>query len=161
MVAKKKDIQQPKKSENKTAHPGGRPTTYSEEMCNLICERVASHTYGLQKLCKTYDDLPDQSTVNLWRYKYPEFSDRYIQAKIKQADLLAEECLEIADREEGDSRLDEFGNEVFNAEYVARARLKVDTRKWLASKLIPKLYGVKQDSVTVIVKHEDLIKDLE
>jgi hypothetical protein len=122
--------------------PGGRPTDYNDEVAALICERVATHTIGLERLCNMYDDMPSKFTVNLWRYKHPEFSTRYAQAKLIQADLIAEECLEIADDSRGDIKYDEEGNEVINSEFVARSRLRIDTRKWLAAKLLPKQYGV-------------------
>ena len=125
--------------------PAGRPTDYNDEIAALICERVATNTCGLQKMCAMYDDLPVQSTINLWRYKHPEFSDQYAKAKLVQADLLAEECLEIADDSRGDIKYDEDGNDSCNSEFVARSRLRIDTRKWLAAKLLPKQYGKGPD----------------
>lgn len=124
----------------------GRPTDYNDEIAARICELVATHTYGLERLCSMYDELPSKFTVNLWRYRHPEFSTLYAQAKLVQADLLAEECLEIADNNSGDVRIDpQTGYEVCNTEFIARARLRVDTRKWLASKLLPKQYGPVAD----------------
>ena len=130
----------------------GRPTTYNEEIAALICERVATSTLGLNKLCELHDDLPVKSTVNLWRYKHPEFSTSYAVAKLKQADLLAEECLSIADDDSGDTKINALtGEEVPNTEFIARSRLRIDTRKWLAAKLLPKQYGpvVADDKKTV------------
>lgn len=121
---------------------GGRPTKYSEKLAALICERVATHTCGLSRLCDMYEDLPVKSTINLWRYRHPEFSALYAQAKLVQADLLAEECLEISDDDSRDVKINpETGDEYLNTEFVARARLRIDTRKWLAMKLLPKQYG--------------------
>ncbi len=121
---------------------GGRPTKYNKALAALICERVATHTCGLNRLCEMYDDLPSKFTVNLWRYKHPEFSTLYAQAKLIQADLLAEECLEISDDDSRDVKVNpETGDEYLNTEFVARARLRIDTRKWLAMKLLPKQYG--------------------
>ncbi len=120
----------------------GRPTDYNEEIAKLICERIATSTYGLYKLCSMHDDMPDKTTVNKWRYRHPEFNTLYAQAKMTQADLLAEECIEIADDDSGDTRIDpETGYEACNAEFIARSRLRIDTRKWLAAKLLPKQYG--------------------
>ena len=120
----------------------GRPTKYNDQIAALICERVATHTCGLERLCNMYEDLPVKSTVNLWRYRHPEFSAIYAQAKLIQADLLAEECLEISDDDSRDIRINpETGEEYLNTEFVARSRLRIDTRKWLATKLLPKQYG--------------------
>jgi hypothetical protein len=127
----------------------GRPTLYTEELARLICERVATTTFGLARMCSTYDDIPDKSTINLWRYKYPEFSTQYAQAKLKQADLLAEECLDIADDGTNDW-MESFGEDGdtayrLNGEHVQRSRLRIDTRKFLAAKLLPKQYGDKTE----------------
>lgn len=127
----------------------GRPTLYSQELADLICERVATTTYGLARLCALYPDLPDKTTVNLWRYKYPEFSTQYAQAKLVQADLLAEEMLDIADDGTNDwmqtwGEDGEIGYKL-NGEHVQRSRLRIDTRKFLAAKLLPKQYGDKVD----------------
>jgi len=72
---------------------------------------------------------------------YPEFLQRYEQAKEESADALADEMLDIAD----DSERDYTEEGRVNTEHVQRARLRVDTRKWIASKLKPKKYGDKLD----------------
>lgn len=123
----------------------GRPLDYTKEMGDYICELVASHGYGLLKLTQLYPELPNKSTINRWRYRVPEFRIQYAQAKLEQADILAEECLEIADDDSQDVKFDKDGNELCNTEFIARARLRVDTRKWLASKLLPKQYGQRTE----------------
>jgi len=124
----------------------GRPTDYTPELAALICQRVATTTLGLERMCAMHEDLPVKSTVNLWRYKYPEFSALYAQAKLAQADLLAEEILEIADDTSHDTKVNpETGEEYLNSEFVARSRLRIDSRKWLASKLLPRQYGKDAD----------------
>lgn len=127
---------------------GGRPTTYNAEIAARICELVSTHTCGLERLCKMYDDLPDKTTVNLWRFKHKEFSIRYAEAKLHQADLLAEEILDIADDSRNDwveylSEEEQGDGWRFNGDHVNRCRLRIDTRKWLAAKLLPKQYGDK------------------
>jgi|ERR1043166_1115713 hypothetical protein len=127
----------------------GRPTLYTQELADLICERVATSTFGLLRLCAIHDDMPEKITVNVWRRRYPEFAAQYAQAKLFQADLLAEEMLDIADDATNDwmETFDEEGNEgwKFNGEHVQRSRLRIDTRKFLAAKLLPKQYGDKTD----------------
>lgn len=123
----------------------GRPSIYSDELAERICDLVATNSSGLKKLCSENDWMPRHVTINQWRWKKPGFSTQYAQAKVAQADLLAEECIEIADETSRDSILksnregEEY--EVANSEWINRSRLRVDTRKWLASKLIPKVYG--------------------
>lgn len=133
-----------KKPEDKK--PAGRPTLYCQELADLICERVATSTLGLARLCELHKDLPAKITVNVWRYRHPEFAAQYAQAKLKQADLLAEEMLDIADDGTNDW-MESFGDDgesigyKLNGEHVQRSRLRIDTRKFLASKLLPKQYG--------------------
>lgn len=80
-------------------------------------------------MCKEHDFFPSEHVVYEWRSTYPEFSAMYSLAKLKQADLMAEICIDIAD---GSTR-DTWGVD----------RLRIDTRKWLASKMLPKTYGDK------------------
>lgn len=120
---------------------GGRPLEYTQEMGDYICELVSSTGHGLLKLTKLYPELPDKMTINRWRHRVPEFRAQYALAKLEQADILAEECLEIADDDSNDTKVNFDGSEICNTEFIARARLRVDTRKWLASKLLPKQYG--------------------
>jgi hypothetical protein len=127
---------------------GGRPTDYSLEIATLICDRVATNSCGLEKLCARYPELPVPSTIYLWRLKHPVFSEMYAKAKMIQADILAEQCLEIADDDSNDTKINpETGEEVANTEFIARSRLRIDTRKWLAAKLLPKQYGKPAEEV--------------
>lgn len=125
--------------------PAGRPTKYNADIATIICEKVASSTCGLKRLCEANPELPDRDTINVWRSKYPEFSAQYASAKLKQADLLAEEILEIADDASNDymDTVDDdgFSSWKLNGEHVQRSRLRIDTRKWLAAKLLPRQYG--------------------
>ncbi len=66
---------------------------------------------------------------------------QYARAKAIMAELMASEILEIADDTQADSYVDDNGNIKIDHENINRSRLRVDTRKWLASKLMPKLYG--------------------
>lgn len=71
------------------------------------------------------------------------FRKNYARAREDQADVLAEEILQIADDGLNDTYTDEKGNECTNQDVIARSRLRVDARKWYASKLAPKKYGEK------------------
>lgn len=106
----------------------GRPTDYTEELADLICEGIAEKI-PLARLCEENDKLPKPRTIYNWLRTHAEFLQNYTRAKEDQADYLAEECLDIAD---------DAGIE------PADKRIRVDTRKWLASKFKPKKYGDKQ-----------------
>ena len=50
---------------------GGRPSTYTEEMGNLICDKL-TEGMSLRKLC-LLDEFPTASTVYVWLDRFPEF----------------------------------------------------------------------------------------
>ena len=126
----------------------GRPSKYSEELTDRICQMISTSNKGLYKLCQENDDLPNADTIYLWLTKYPEFSDKYARAREIQAELLADEIIEIADETSHDTLTTDEGKEYENKEWVNRSKLRVDARKWKASKLAPKKYGDKLDVTT-------------
>lgn len=135
--------------EEETKNKGGRPTTYTTELADKICDRIARGESVL-RICKD-PEMPAQSTVYLWllNENNKEFSEKYAQARNSQAEVLFDELLDIADDGTNDyvSKLNEDGTEteMYNAEHVNRSRLRVDTRKWYLSKVLPKKYGDKMD----------------
>lgn len=138
----------------------GRPAIYNQELADLICERIATHEIGLHRLCKMYSDMPDKTTINLWRHKHPEFSTQYAQAKISQIETLIDEIIDIADDSSHDDLINDEGLVKCNNEWIARSRLRIDTRKWLASKLAPKIYGLPQQQNSGNTNSQSLIEML-
>lgn len=130
----------------KKKHPGGVPLTYTKELGEEICLKVATHGYGLSRLCAENPHWPCRQTIFEWRIKVKEFGDIYAKAKQEQVEYLVDEMIDIADDTSRDtivkvnSRTDEE-YEVCNTEWINRSRLRVDTRKWLAAQLSPKIYG--------------------
>ena len=132
---------------------GGRPSKYTKALANLICERIATHDIGLQRLCDMYDDMPAKITINQWRYKHPEFSTQYALAKMIQVELLAESIDDMA--HEIGTYVDGEGNTRIDAGFVAWQRLKIDTRKFTISKLLPKIFGdYKPNDIPVELKNK-------
>ena len=121
----------------------GRPTTYTVELAQEICNRIASTSKGNKKLCEENQHWPCQDTLFTWLKTYNEFSEQYAKAKKYQIEFSIDEILEISDDASQDRFLDAQGKIVFNPQSVGRARLKIDTRKWLACKLVPRVYGHK------------------
>jgi hypothetical protein len=69
----------------------------------------------------------------------------YARAREDQADTLADEIVGISDESAITAKVD--GEEVrfaLDATAVARNRLRVDARKWVAAKLKPRKYGDRQ-----------------
>lgn len=121
----------------------GRPSDYNEKIALEICQEIGTSSTPLEKLCKQYEHWPVPSTIFLWRLKHPEFSEMYATAKKHQAEVLVSEILQIADDSTFDEMITDDGQVKMNSEYLARSRLRVDTRKWIACKVLPKVYGDK------------------
>jgi hypothetical protein len=144
----------------------GRPTSYTLAMALEITKQLATTNKGIKTLCEQNPHWPARTTVFEWRLMYKEFADLYAQAKRDQIESMIDEIQEISDNMRGDTIItyDEAGEPVerCNTEWLGRSRLRIDTRKWIAAKLAPKLYGEKiQNETTVtIIKHEEAIKEL-
>lgn len=116
--------------------PAGRPSSFTEELGSRICERLAAGE-TLRAICKD-DDMPVVSTVISWvaHADKKEFSKQYARARLAQAQHYFDDLLSIADDQSRDA---------VTPASVARDRLRVDTRKWYLSKVLPKIYGDKLD----------------
>lgn len=107
----------------------GRPTGYTDKLADKICTLVAEGN-SLRKIVEM-PGMPARSSIYKWFKEQQAFSDQYEKAREEQADWYADEIISIAD----DSSID-----------PQRARLMVDARKWVASKLKSKAYGDKVQS---------------
>lgn len=105
----------------------GRALEFKQEIADAICELIADGK-SLRSICRQ-DEMPTTSTVCKWLSLVPSFAEQYTRAREMQADALADEITDIADQVTGDPQRD---------------RLRVEARKWVASKLKPRKYGDKQ-----------------
>lgn len=126
--------------------PAGRPTDYSEELTDTICERIADGE-SLRTICSD-DDMPNKSTVLRWLAKHQEFATKYAHARDVQADVFVDEMTDIADDGSNDwmERKGDEGENIGwreNGEALRRSALRISTRQWIAEKLKPKKYGTK------------------
>lgn len=116
-----------------------------------ICNQLATTSRGIGNILTAgYDgkDLPSYSSIMSWIGADTVLLEKYTRAKEAQADFMADEILDIADDGTNDwmERHDKEGENVgyqINGEHVQRSRLRIESRKWLASKLKPKKYGDK------------------
>ena len=126
----------------------GRPTEFNNEIGSKILNRI-SDGESVRKICEDAD-MPAKSTIFKWLLDNKGFSDQYTKAKQEQAELLADEIVEISDTGKNDwMKKNHPDNEgyVINGEAIARSRLRVDARKWVAARLLPKKYGDKIENV--------------
>lgn len=145
---------------SKPKHPGGRPPIeYTKELGEEICLVISTSPYGLNRICADNPSFPKKTTIYEWKLKYKEFAEMYLDAKLKQADILAEHCLDIADDAKLDVTLNNKGEPICDIEFVQRAKLRIDTRKWLAAKLLPRIYGLKNAENVENMSEEELQAD--
>lgn len=88
------------------------------------------------------------STSSLYKWlSLDEHEDDYARAVSARAERIVDQVLEISDMAPGmtDSGMTDSGA-------VAHQRLRVDSRKWLASKMLPRKYG---DSSTLEIANKD------
>lgn len=92
--------------------------------------------------------MPHESTVRSWaRDDVDKFSTQYTRAREIGYYGMADDLVDIADDGTNDYVEKERENGTkfiaFDAEHVQRSKLRVDTRKWLLAKALPKVYGDK------------------
>lgn len=128
----------------------GRPSDYTPELADEICERIANGE-SVRKICED-DDKPNRRTVMRWLETHEDFATKCARARLLQADALEEEMQEVADdgtndwmerRSEAEKGGGIMTGWVLNGEHVQRSKLRVSTLQWRAAKLNPKKYGEK------------------
>jgi hypothetical protein len=126
----------------------GRPSLYTEEIAAEVCLRLREGE-TLREICRS-DHVPNDRTVRGWAAENVEnFFPRYVQARTMgyaaRADLLREWAVTPQRSVERTITHPDGSVETFyGRDNVERARLAVDTEKWLLSKLDPTVYGDKQ-----------------
>ena len=105
----------------------GRPTRLNERLIRILCRRIAEGE-SLRSICSDRT-LPTLASVQGWLADPDQQSLRtaYARAREQQADLYADQVVEISDTEENPQI----------------ARLRIDARKWKAAKMHPHVYGDK------------------
>jgi len=106
-------------------HPGGRPSDFTPELADAICERLAKGE-PLARICEDAG-MPSYTTVWRWERANDEFRKASARARELGTHWLADECLKIADGQ-GEAQ---------------DKRLRIDTRLRLIGKWNAKAYGDK------------------
>jgi len=117
----------------------GEVMAFNQAKADAICQAL---TEGKSLRTAAKEQGISHSHFLDWVDERAELRDHYARARARGYALLAEEILEISDDSSGDVVKTESGPKM-NAEFVARARLRVDSRKWMLSKMLPKVYGDK------------------
>jgi hypothetical protein len=85
-------------------------------------------------------EMPDRDTVYRWLRDEPRFAQMYAAARRDLAHFYFEQAISIADETPATFK-DEKGVVRMDPAAVHAQRLRVDTRKWAAAKLLPRVYG--------------------
>lgn len=129
----------------------GRRTTYTDAIGKAIC-KMLSEGVTLTQISKR-PGMPGVTTILAWAMNDKlGFYEQYARAREIGYQRMADQLIDIADDGRNDWEEIETRDGSFiklNREATERSKLRVDTRKWLLSKALPKIYGEKVD-----VKHE-------
>ena len=127
---------------------GGRPRVYTAE----IAERILGELMDGRTLTDVCRDagMPAERTVRNWvADNHQGFAPRYGRAREVGYHVIADQILAIADDASDDcmERRKENGDieTTLNPVNVTRSRLRIDARRWLLSKVLPKTYGERLD----------------
>jgi len=110
-----------------------------DEICDVIINGKSLRT-ALKEV-----KLSSQ-TFFIWIRDSEKLSKQYAQATIERAELMFEDMFDIAD-EEAKLTKTKFGTTVDTGD-VQHKRVRIDTRKWALSKMIPKKYGENPEDTT-------------
>ena len=111
-----------------------------EKITALVCAQIAEGK-SLRSILDHDDKLPSVRTFLDWMGEAPALATQYAQARGVGYQLLADEIVAIAD--ENYTTTEDGKRERLSNEAIARNRLRVDTRKWVLAKMLPKIYGEK------------------
>jgi len=116
---------------------GAKPRIRTPENAQKICDLLAEG-FTLRQVAKELNC--DASAITTWVREDNDFAPQYARAMDLRWERMAEEIQEISDEGTNDW-MEREGLTTANHEHISRSKLRVDTRKWLLSKMMPKKYG--------------------
>lgn len=124
----------------------GRPSVYCQALADTICLRLAEGE-SLRAICEG-GNMPNLKTVLGWALDVDHpFYPQYARAREIQAEGRIDEIDDLAKSALSQLKLTEAG-ECVDPGAVQAIKLLIDTRKWSASKVLPKIYGDKLEVKT-------------
>lgn len=121
----------PKQKATKEKAKMGRPTDYTQELADEICERIANGE-SLRQICFE-ESKPSMVTIFRWLKDKDDFCNNYIRSREIQGDAIYEDIVRLEKAVE-DKKIP-----------FQDARVIIDSMKWRAAKMLPKKYGDKLD----------------
>ena len=140
--------------------PGGQPKYDRAVVSAHVCSELKTGR-SLESICKD-PGMPAVATFLDWVHQDPHGVGKdYAHAREIGYALLADEIIQLSDKThewvmiqeldtEGKPHFDDKGQPVLkrvlmplSADVIAHKRVQIDTRKWMLSKMLPKIYGDK------------------
>jgi len=118
----------------------GRPSKYTPEVANKICELLSEGT-PLRAICRL-DDMPDWRTVYEWIERDEAFSGRIARAREHGVEAIAQDTLAMID-EEPRYVEDGRGGTRIDPAYIQWTKLRTEQRMKLLSCWSPNRYGAR------------------
>lgn len=142
--------------------PKGRPTDYSDELADVICERMVTGK-SIRKISEM-EDMPCEDTIYTWLAKHSYFSEKYRVAAEHRTNRFMEECVDLSDnmpdgimfigldgrlyerievlqltvRERAEAGLSPIG---LTVELIGKRKLQIETRMKASAQMNPRKYG--------------------
>jgi terminase small subunit-like protein len=107
----------------------GRPTIYSQKLCDDICQEIALGG-NLNKICAR-DEMPAPQTIYRWRHENAAFSESYSRARESRSDARSD-------------RMDDYTARMLDGSLDANVvRVALINEQWQAARESAKRYGDK------------------
>jgi hypothetical protein len=131
--------------------PTVRPSIYTAELADRILDELMEGRL-LIDICDDPGMLSTR-TIRLWAQVDREgFAARYDRAQEIDLNAMADQMLAIADDGRNDwivyRRKDGAAEVILDHEHVSGSRLRVNARRWVLTKMLPRLYGDRPDGIT-------------
>lgn len=127
----------PAKPKPRRGGRNGSEPVYTQQLATKICEHLAAGL-SLRAICRL-PGMPTETAIRLWTHEDSErgraFALQYTRARSIGYERMVEDLLEIADDTSFLERPE------LAAAKVQQQRLAFEARRWLLSKVFPKLYG--------------------
>jgi hypothetical protein len=111
---------------------------------DAICDAISTQPRGMGAILEELGNPINPSTFYRWLQQDDELCKRYARARADQAQVMADEITQIADNTQEGMITTEKGDgtvEIKRADMLEHRKLRIESRKWLAAKLLPKVYG--------------------
>lgn len=124
-----------------------RPSRYTAELGERILEQLANGVTATE-ICRD-PSMPTYGVLKRWERDHVDFARQYDIARRQCCEYHTDEIVTIADDATNDfvQRVSGNGNtrRVFDREAFERSRLRVESRKWIASKVLRHVYGERSE----------------